>query len=374
MKNKIIFLLLLALMLTLFTCACANTSSTQSDSNKNLINTRTIIDAAGREVQIPQQVTTVVPLANALRMMCYADAIDLVAGVELGESEQTLIKAYNWVNFDSIKDLPIVGNGGSGGYAAYEEELIQLNPDVIICAYTPTDAQKLQEKTGIPVIVIHAGTLFGEDYNESLRIIGKVCKKEARCEEVITYINNAKKDLENRTKSIPNENKPKVYTGAVSYKGRHGIEGTYSNFPPFTVLHAIDILNDINTSSKGIVIDKEKILIENPDYIFLDPYNVPLVNADYAINQEYYLALSAISNNHVYTMLGYNYYYTNVEIALADCYYVGTILYPKQFSDIDAEEQAKEIFNFFLASDTYYQDLKDAGLGFGEITLEEIND
>ena len=371
MKKKITLLSIVFLMLTLLAVGCSNTAKTGDISGEEKTGTRIITDAAGREVELPETVTTVVPLANALRMMCYADVLDLVVGVELGETEKNIVKAYNWVNYDTLKELPVVGEGGSGGYTPYEEEIVQLNPDVIICGYSQEDAENLQEKTGIPVVVINGGTLFEEDYEESLRIIGEVCNKVKRCEGVIEFIKGIKEDLNKRTADVSDENKPLVYAGAVSFKGGHGIEGTYSNFPPFTALNAIDIFGDKEAASKGVVVEKEKILTADPDIIFLDPNNINLVNEDYKAFKDFYNSLTAVKNDKLYTMLGYNYYYTNVEIALADCYYAGTIIYPNEFSDINPVEKANEIFNYMLGSDTYYQELSNAGLGFSKITLEE---
>ena len=39
-------------------------------------------------------------------------------------------------------------------------------------------------------------------------------------------------------------------------------------------------------------------------------------------------------------------YYNNIETALADIYYVGKVLYPEQFADIDPVEKADEIYSF----------------------------
>lgn len=371
MKRKISLLLMLTLLLSMFIFGCTNSSSKEDPLSKESTKTRIVTDAVGRKVEIPETVTSVIPLANALRMMCYAQAVELVAGVELGEKEQTIAKAYNWVNYEEFKDLPSVGEGGSGGYTPYEEEIIEVNPDVIICGYSQEDAESLQEKTGIPVVVINGGTLFGEDYYESLKIIGEVCKKEERCEKVIEFIKGIEKDLNSRTLAISDENKPKVYTGAVSFKGGHGIEGTYTNFPLFTALNVKDIFGDTEAVSEGVTIEKEKILMEDPEIIFLDPNNISIVNKDYEANEDFYNSLTAVKNDKLYTMLGYNYYYTNVEIALADCYYAAAIIYPDEFKDIDPVEKANEIFSFLLESDTYYQELKDAGFGFGKITLGE---
>lgn len=371
MKAKISCLFLYIILISAFTFACGSAKDNFSgqDSNK----TRKIVDAIGRAVEIPKEVKSVIPLANGLRMMCYADAIDLVSGIERAETQRNIVRAYNWVNHDKLKNLPIIGEGGSGGYTPYVEEILEVNPDVIIGAYSRKDAENLQEKTGIPVVVINGGTLFAEDYYQSLKLIGEVCQKEERCQEVIAYIKSVEKDLKQRTKDIPQKEKKVVYSGAVSYHGAHGIEGTYTNFPPFKALHAVDIFGNIEGEAKNVLVEKETILSADPDIIFLDPNNIRLVNKDYGLNKEFYQSLSAVKNGRVYTMLGYNNYYTNVEIALADCYYAGTVIYPKEFSDIDPVKKANEIFKFMLGSDQYYKELSDQGFGFGHITLGDTN-
>lgn len=368
MKKKIgPILIVICLIVCLFGCGNKETPKKESEKGE----TRVIKDAVGREVEIPKEVRSVIPMANGLRMMVYANAMDLVTGVELGEKNPNIVKAYNWVNQERLKNLPVIGEGGGGGYAPYEEEIVKVNPDVIICAYSKEDGENLQEKTGIPVVIINGGTLFEEDYKESLRIVGEVCNREARCKEVIAYIDEVKADLQNRTKEIKEGEKPLVYAGAVSFSGGHGIEGSYKNFPPFKVLNVKDIFEEKEETAKGAIIEKEKILTANPDIIFLDPNNMPLVNEDYKTNKEFYQSLQAVKNNQLYSMLGYNYYYTNVEIALANCYYSGSIIYPEKFKDVDPVEKAKEIFGFMIGSDTYYEELLEIGFGFSKITLGE---
>lgn len=382
MKTNKLLLTLCILFVLAFTCACSNgatqdkTTPTEESSKETVTEnesseTRIIIDAAGREVTIPETVTSVAPLGNALRMMCYSEAVDLVVGVEVGELDEILLKAYSYVNHEYLSTLPVIGTGGSNGFTAYEEELINLNPDVIICSYPVEDAENLQTKTGIPVIVINSGNLFQEDYNESLRIIGDVCHKEERVQELISYIEDTIVDLDNRTADFPEEDKPSVYVGALSYKGGHGIEGTYANFPPLTAIHAKDILSDEYTTIKALNVEKELILVEDPDILFLDPANLQLVNQDFAANPSFYESLQAYNKQEIYTIIGYNYYHTNVEIAIADAYFAGTVLYPEAFSDIDPEEKATEIFSFFLGSDTYYQDLNNGGFAYGKLTIGE---
>ena len=60
-------------------------------------------------------------------------------------------------------------------------------------------------------------------------------------------------------------------------------------------------------------------------------------------------------------------YYSNLEISLANCYFVGSVLYPEQFADIDLNSKANEIFNFFLGADDYMSILNEYGAGYDPI-------
>ncbi len=333
--------------------------------------TRVIVDMGGREVTVPTDVKTVVPLANALRMMCYLDLQDMVVGVEDLEKEPAVGRPYSWVYQDEFLDLPIVGQGGAGVGTPFVEEIIKLNPDVIIAGYPPEGVESLEAKTGIPVVMIETGNLFEDDYDEALSLIGEVCGAGERAESVIDYIQEIEDDLDARTADLPDERKPTVYAGAISFKGGHGIEGTYSNFPPFVAVHARAVPDLPEKLATGVIIEKELVLTLDPEIIFLDPNNMEIVKADYERQPEFYEALSAVRGGRVYAMPGFNWYHTNVELALADCYYAGSIIFPDQFEDVDPEKKAEEIYSFLLGAPELYADQVAAGIGFGALTMGE---
>ncbi len=382
MKHKKIkltaFTLAVTVLLAMVLTACGSESSTQTNApvSSNTSNTAlptSITDVYGRTVELPEEINNTICLgAGALRMVCYAQGEDKVIGVEEAEHQQTLAKAYNYLNYDKFKDLPIVGQGGAGGNIPYEEEIIKVNPDVIIAAYTQQEADKLQAKTGIPVVCVSYNGIFDPTMDQSLELIGTLLGKQERCKEVIDYMQAAKQDLNNRTKDIPDDQKPTVFSGAVSFRGGHGIEGTYAQFPPFVAINAKNVVDETGKDG-SLIIDKEKILTWNPDIIFLDPNNMHLVRDDYKDNADFYHSLKAVQDGKVYTQIAYNWYTTNVEVAIADAYYAGTIIYPEQFKDINIVEKANDIFVHMLGdkAEHYYQDLVDGQLGFGELKIEE---
>ena len=161
----------------------------------------------------------------------------------------------------------MVGNNGEH----YIEEIITAAPDVIMMsALGNCDADDVQEKTGIPVVVIPGSDqMMDENVYETFRIMGEVYQKEDRAEELIAYLEETKKDLDSRTKDIPEEEKQSVYVGGVSFKGAHGFEGTEANYAPFSAIYAKNLANETDQTG-AFNIDLEQVLAWNPDVIFVD--------------------------------------------------------------------------------------------------------
>jgi iron complex transport system substrate-binding protein len=59
----------------------------------------------------------------------------------------------------------------------------------------------------------------------------------------------------------------------------------------------------------------------------------------------------------------YNWYANNYDTVLADAYYVGKILYPEQFADVDPAAKANEIYTM-LDGKPVYTEMKAIFGGF----------
>lgn len=70
---------------------------------------------------------------------------------------------------------PSSARDAAGNTSYYPEQMILAAPDVIFCTATSGEADDIQAKTNIPVVAVSQGTLFGKDFEQSLRIIGEVC-------------------------------------------------------------------------------------------------------------------------------------------------------------------------------------------------------
>ncbi|MEA4896201.1 MAG: ABC transporter substrate-binding protein [Oscillospiraceae bacterium] len=375
MKKSVAIVLAIALAICMLT-GCG-TKAEQTDAQPSASSeqtpaaaTRTITDMVGRTVEISSTVEKIVPLGNTPRMITYLGLASKVVGVGGMASDQiSPVTAYAYANKDLWANVPTVGTDAAGATDYYPEQIIAVNPDVILCSYTAELADEIQTKTGIPTIAVAMGTLFGEDYEQALRILGDVCGVSDRAEEVITYINDSLADLTSRTKDIPDADKPSVLGAAATFKGAHGIEGVYSKYAVFEAIAANDVTEGISDTVGGILIDKEQVLGWNPQYIFLDSGGVGLVRQDYAATPDFYAQLQAVKEGKVYQYPSSTSYYSNVEIPIINAYYVGSLIYPEQFKDIDFEKKADEIFKFFLGADNYLSIINDAGAGYGKVEL-----
>ena len=367
-------LLLLALLLSLTACAPKDQNSGQDDAPPpagGTAATRTITDGAGRTVELPAEVTRIVPLGNTPRMITYLGLADRAVGIEACEIASSPLQAYAYVNLEAWSALPNCGTNAMGETAYYPEEIMLAAPDVILTTDPADAADNLQSQTGIPVVAVSQGTLFGEDYNESLRILGEVCGVSDRAEAVIQFLDDCLGDLARRTAGAGET--PTVLGAGATFKGSHSIDGVYTNYPVFQILSANDVAREVagQTGASGVMVDREQILTWDPEIIFFDSGSMELLRTDYAENPGYFQQLQAVREGRLYQWPNSTWHWSNVEIPLVSAYYTGTLLYPEAFADVDFSAKASEIFDFFLGQPDYLRVLESAGAGYGSVTLGE---
>ena len=359
--KKTISLILAAVICFVMLAGCGTKVTTNGK-------TRIITDGAGREVEVPEKVETIVCVGvGALRYTCYVGAQDLVVGVEDYEVKPGMTRLYNYLNFDKFKDLPLIGTNGQ----PYTEEIINLAPDVIVMSkFASVEADDLQSKTGTPVVVVPGSdTTLDQNAYDTICILGELYGMQTRATELTNYLKGIQKDLDDRTKDIPDSEKPSVYVAGVSFKGAHGFEGTEAGYGPFALIHANN-LADTTGKTGAFDIDLEQVLSWDPDIIFLDFNGMKLINEDYAKNPDYYHSLTAVQEGKVYSQISFRSSASNLETALADAYYAACVMYPEQFKDVDPVTKAGEIFKKLLGTNPY-EDLKEAGYEFRPIKIGE---
>jgi iron complex transport system substrate-binding protein len=321
--------------------------------------TITVTDMVGRQVTAPFDPGRIVCIGpGALRLIVYLQAASKVVGVEDMEKMNPGGRPY-WLAHPELSRLPCCGPGGPAGINKKPdlEALLAVKPQVIFITYMDASlADDVQKTVGIPVVVLSYGAFatFDEAVYDAMRIAGRILNREKRANDVVTYIESLRKDMRRRNKDILEDSKPTVYVGGIGYRGAHGIESTEQRYIPFEWIGANNIAKHVKASiGSHVVMDKETLLQLNPDVIFIDGGGTTLVMEDYRKKPEFYNALKAFSNHQVYTLHPFNWYTTNIGTALADAYAIGTILYERQYADVDPKQKADAIYTFMVEHAVY---------------------
>ncbi|MBS3736288.1 MAG: ABC transporter substrate-binding protein [Candidatus Bipolaricaulota bacterium] len=339
------------------------TSFSGSESGETI----TVTDMTGRKVEVPEKVDEVVGLeAGALRLIIYLNCVYKVVGVENIEKQKKHHTGRPYIlAHPELAELPSVGPTHGG-----DPELITaLDPDVIFWTYaTAGDANDLQNQTGIPVIALTYGDLGAhkEAIYDGLNLMGKVLNAEDRAKKLIQYIESTIQDLKDRTKDIPPESKPEAYVGAVSYRGSHGIVSTEPKYAPFQFVNAKNPAADLG--SEHVIVSSEKLVEWDPEIIFIDEGGYSLAMED--LKNPKFKTLQAVRDGNLYGILPQSYYTHNFGTVLADSYYIGKVLYPGRFEDVNPEEKADEIYKVLVGGAVYDKMKEDFG-GFKKIDPSE---
>ena len=343
---------------------------------------RRITDMAGRTVTIPQKVDRVICSGSGcLRLLTYLKAHDRIVAVDSIEIKGSPIDARPYaVANPQFKNYPLFGE-----FRGHDNpELIaglRPQPQVIFKIFSGRgqDPDHLQAKTGIPVIVLEYGNLtYGrEKLNQALRLIAEIMDENARAEEVIALFDTLEQDLRCRTQDIPLDQRPSCYIGGLGKAGPHGFQSTEPSFAPFVFIHA----RNVAAPSPGekplsyATVAKEQVVFWNPDVIFLDVSTLRLGSEASALEQlrtdPAYRNLSAVCKGAVFGLFPYNSYNQNFESIFANAYYVGKVLYPDRFTDVEPLAKAEEI-SVLLNGGPAFEILNKqfSGLAFSRIRIE----
>lgn len=326
----------------------------------------TVTDMAGRSVTIDLPVKGIVCAGpGALRLIAYMNQTEKVVGVEEIERDPTG-RPYAYAH-PEFKSLPTIGPGGPAyiDRGPDPEATLACKPDLLFVTYMQgQNANKLQNKLGVPVVVLSYGDLatFDETVFDSFRLIGRIMEcNDGRADALVEFFTQMKKDLFERTAAV-SKHRQKVYVGGIGHKGSHGIDSTLRSYPPFEFLGVKSVVEGLK--GDHIFIDREKLLEWDPDVIFIDGGGRHLIQADIEKNPHFYEHLSAFKKGRVYLTLPYNHYTTNLGTCFANAYYVGAVLYPEAFKDIDPGKKANNIYKFLLGKGVY-DDMKRSFGGYG---------
>src|SRR5262249_48375259 len=145
---------------------------------------RSITDAAGRKVEIPDRITRVLAAGPPAAVLTYVLAPDKLTGWVRAPDEAG--KAYL---MPSVRDLPTYGRLTGKGGTANMEAVLAAKPDIIIDVGTvdatySSLADKVQSQTGIPYVLIDGSFAKSGD---TLRVAGDMLGVGDRAKTLADY-------------------------------------------------------------------------------------------------------------------------------------------------------------------------------------------
>lgn len=316
----------------------------------------TVTDLAGRKVTVPKRVERAVALKGALSILCYLDAVSGIVGVEAEELPST-----RWIGskgrtysmaYPHLGRLPAVGSRNKPN----PEKIISLKPQVIFIGGGKNAAEQLQRQTGIPVVVLDAGDLgpAKEEFYRSLSLAAEVMGKKERAAKIIDRVEKEFEELRRRTAQIPATAQKKIYIGGLQFKVGHGLLGTSREYPPFMAVNAVNVADRLpinQTLVKGrFSIDAEALLMLNPEIIFISESGRDATLKD--LENPLFRTLPAVRTGQMYGLLPH-YYSADPATVLAEAWYVGKVLYPERFKEIEIAAKADELYLFFNGRPLY---------------------
>ena len=333
MKTRI-FSLLLALVMLANITACGFDPQNSSEA------TVAFTDDAGREVEIPAEISAIVPAGALAQMILFTIAPDMLVGL----SSKWNAGASGIID-QKYMDLPYLGQL-YGSADMNVEELALTAPQLIIDigedkASVAEDMDKLQQQTMIPTVFI-SSTL--ESMPKTYRTLGKLLGREEKGEELAKFCER----IYTRTEAIMEEVGDKK-VNALYVLGEEGL-----NVLAKTSYHAelLDMLtNNLAvvesplSKGSGNAVSMEQIALWNPDFVIFAPDSIyDTVNERAAWSE-----ISAIVNKHYVEVPDAPYNWMSMPPAVQRylaLIWLPAVLYP-DYCNYDAKAEIMEYYQLF---------------------------
>lgn len=240
-----------------------------AESKKSAVGAREIRvkDKNGREVTIETPVNRIVALTpgSALSAIRALQAEKKVVGVL-----ETITKLG--VRFPVFSKLPAVSTTETPNY----EDILALNPDLVIASYWMPEALEEKLEPAIPVVRLDIGP--PETYAAELKTLAAILEEEELAQELIDWYQGHVKNITQRLHGITDAEKPAVFD---FYGGEYGTSagppyGTYGKDNSW-VTPTLKMAGGRNLSGEifgdWILVDPEWVITQNPDIIIREVFS-----------------------------------------------------------------------------------------------------
>ncbi len=256
-KKRKMLLSLMTIFALLAVAVYAGASEGDADND-----TITIVDSAGRTVQMPYPVESVVVLwSNPARELRALGVVDRIIGMDQSTKDEV-----DMGKLPELADVPVVGTQEEPNY----EKIAELKPDVVIAlsAGYPPEPAEIQEKLepfNIPVVGLDFYRT--EVWFDEIEKLGKMMGREERAREYMDFFHGYYDQINETLDAITQEERKTVYfEGAKTYQ-TYGGAGYGSGIPNMIRYSGGKDLYP-ERPELAFEINPEDVAKRNPDVIF----------------------------------------------------------------------------------------------------------
>ena len=362
--KKFLSAVLTACMLTVLVTGCGSSTGTgttsqgdgsQAQNSQAAVDekgTHKVTDQAGNTVEVPNKITRVVidqiPILSTY-MSYFKGSAPYIVGY-CGSFKDTITKTV-------LKDIaPELMKSSDTVYAQSDlniEEIMKLNPDVILYNANNASHAQILKESGIPSIgfaTVGASTDADpiDRYQQWLELLEDVFNEDGKMNDFKSAGNAIVADFEKRIATVPQDKRPSAmilwkYSDGVPQVSGNGTFGTFW-------LKRLGVKDVVVDEAKGFTqVNMEQVYRWDPDILFLDgPGLLSLRTADVIENRVQgtdFSTLSAVKNKRVYdTTLGmWNWFTPNPDAPLVYAW-LACKTYPEVFADYPLEQTIKDYY------------------------------
>ena len=331
--KRIVASILVCLILITMLSACE--TSSQLGQNDYESETRTIIDIAGDEVEIPTQVNTAVNLVPfGCQIMMGLSLEEYLIGI----NEETV--ETPWLEFmcPNMKDIPLFG------YEPDVEAVLAVHPDVVFCADQET-AREFRSK-GLPAVTIMYYSI--DDFKNVVSLIGDIFGGNAKvkCQSYLEYFDSVVADVDSKLKDVVKTRETLYYINGTADRGFYKTAGAGSTNDAVAKLSFAEFATNSILQSPETKVDAEAILAQNPENIIIGGRWQHVLYDELMAAPEW-ANIAAVQDNHVFkvpmSMTAWNRY--SIEIALM-IPWTAAVIYPEYY-EFDALHETIDFYRNF---------------------------
>lgn len=340
-KMKRMAAFLLAVMMLFVSTACGNGGTKKVEQDEN-VPTRIFTDSLGREVEVPVEITRVVPSGTLAQIFLYAVAPDSLIAISGAWSED----AKNYVD-EKYLELPDVGQF-FGTHDLNVEEIATLNPQIIIDVGEEKDSlmedvEKITEQTGIPTVHITANI---DSMDETFEMLGDLLGVEEHAAKISEYCKEHYERTMEIMEQVDADNARKSLLYCVGEAGLNVIgKNSYQSQIIDLISDNAAVIDSPSSKGSGNEIDVEQLLKWDPEVIVFAPQGF----YDEAKGDIIWDSLKAIKNDTYYEApFGpYNWMgFPPSSNRILGMVWLTQLLYP-EYAQYDMEAEVKEYYDLF---------------------------